>query len=331
MQIRQFEYVQEIAKTGSIRQAAQKLYISQQALSETLKMLENELGFQVFQRSNKGVVPTEAGRIFLNDLEQVMALVYGWKDLAGRYARKYDIKISLQYLLGDLLVNTDLIERLSAIEHVSINWETSSIYEIVQQLRKGEEQLAILHVLSGNMGDQHLRKLQNQGGFWTKKLMDSQMMVIFRADDVLARRATLCAADLYGKQMVHNRAFGLTPHAKKLAEYTGREPHLFAGSVSAVEYVLQHRDAISYFPKLAMEHNMHIEGGKLQMRCLENDPDAAIYMVCPNRMEKKYEKVIQEIEPFGNCLVWLKRIHGNLYRCVFCSHWRLVYCSDHAC
>ena len=196
MQIRQFEYVQEIAKTGSIRQAAQKLYISQQALSETLKMLENELGFQVFQRSNKGVVPTEAGRIFLNDLEQVMALVYGWKDLAGRYARKYDIKISLQYLLGDLLVNTDLIERLSAIEHVSINWETSSIYEIVQQLRKGEEQLAILHVLSGNIGDQHLRKLQNQGGFWTKKLMDSQMVVIFRADDVLARRATLCAADL---------------------------------------------------------------------------------------------------------------------------------------
>ena len=261
-------------------------------------MLENELGFQVFQRSNKGVVPTEAGRSFLNDLEQVMALVYGWKDLAGRYARKYDIKISLQYLLGDLLVNTDLIERLSAIEHVSINWETSSIYEIVQQLRKGEEQLAILHVLSGNIGDQHLRKLQNQGGFWTKKLMDSQMVVIFRADDALAGRATLCAADLYGKQMVHNRAFGLTPHAKKLAEYTGREPHLFAGSVSAVEYVLQHRDAISYFPKLAMEHNMHIEGGKLQMRCLENDPDAAIYMVCPNRMEKKYEKVIQEIENY---------------------------------
>lgn len=69
MQVRQFEYVREIAATGSITQAAQKLFVSKQALSEMLKLLEEELGFRIFERSSRGVKPTKAGEKFLLDLE----------------------------------------------------------------------------------------------------------------------------------------------------------------------------------------------------------------------------------------------------------------------
>ena len=78
MQIRQFEYVMEIARQGSIKRAAEKLYISQQALSETLKLLEEKLGFSIFQRTNKGVVPTANGAKVLRDIEEILSKVYSW-------------------------------------------------------------------------------------------------------------------------------------------------------------------------------------------------------------------------------------------------------------
>ena len=59
-----FEYMLTIARVGTIRGAAEALYISPQALSEHLKKLELEIGTPLFQRT-KPLTLTEAGRQFL--------------------------------------------------------------------------------------------------------------------------------------------------------------------------------------------------------------------------------------------------------------------------
>lgn len=53
----------EVAKFGSISKAAESLYISQPALSQKLKNLEEELESELFIRSNKGIELTELGEI----------------------------------------------------------------------------------------------------------------------------------------------------------------------------------------------------------------------------------------------------------------------------
>lgn len=65
MTIQQLKYVIAIANSGSLHEAAGRLFISQPALSSSIRDLENELNIQLFERSNKGVYLTEDGSEFL--------------------------------------------------------------------------------------------------------------------------------------------------------------------------------------------------------------------------------------------------------------------------
>ena len=58
-----YEFFLKVSKMGSISKAADKLYISQPALSQQLKNLEKELDASLFIRSNKGIELTEEGKI----------------------------------------------------------------------------------------------------------------------------------------------------------------------------------------------------------------------------------------------------------------------------
>ncbi|MDK2868386.1 MAG: hypothetical protein PWP51_1817 [Clostridiales bacterium] len=63
MNLAALAYFREVVETKSISKVAANRHISQSALSQNIQKLEDELGYQLLERSNKGVLPTEAGRI----------------------------------------------------------------------------------------------------------------------------------------------------------------------------------------------------------------------------------------------------------------------------
>ena len=65
MTILQLKYVITIASSKSFREAASRLFVSQPALSSTIRELEEELNIQLFERTNKGIRLTEPGKEFL--------------------------------------------------------------------------------------------------------------------------------------------------------------------------------------------------------------------------------------------------------------------------
>ena len=73
MTIQQCKYVLEIAKTGSFNEASKSLFIAQSSLSNSIKLLENELGIQIFERSKSGVYLTPDGAEFIRYAEQLTA------------------------------------------------------------------------------------------------------------------------------------------------------------------------------------------------------------------------------------------------------------------
>ncbi len=54
MTLQQLKYIIEIAETGSITMAAQRLFIAQPSLSKSVAELEKEMGITIFNRSNRG-------------------------------------------------------------------------------------------------------------------------------------------------------------------------------------------------------------------------------------------------------------------------------------
>lgn len=72
MNIKMYEYPLLIAKEGSLSRAAQKLHISQAALSHFLSSLETQLGYTLFERSTRYLAPTPTGRVYLAAAEQIV-------------------------------------------------------------------------------------------------------------------------------------------------------------------------------------------------------------------------------------------------------------------
>lgn len=72
MNFQQCRYVEVVARVGSFSQAAKELYMTQPNLSCSIKDLENELGVQLFMRSNTGARLTEDGHDFLKYAKRII-------------------------------------------------------------------------------------------------------------------------------------------------------------------------------------------------------------------------------------------------------------------
>ena len=71
MTLQQLKYALTIADCGSMNEAAKTLFLSQPSLSETIRELETEIGFELFVRSNRGILVTPGGEEFLGYARQV--------------------------------------------------------------------------------------------------------------------------------------------------------------------------------------------------------------------------------------------------------------------
>lgn len=75
MNIQHLQYVVEVARTGSITQAAENLFMGQPNLSKSIRDLENSLGIKIFRRTSRGVVPTPEGEEFLHYARSIIRQV----------------------------------------------------------------------------------------------------------------------------------------------------------------------------------------------------------------------------------------------------------------
>lgn len=65
MTLQQLKYVTTVAQTGTISDAAKKLFISQPSLTKAVRELEKEMGITIFERTNRGIVISKEGETFL--------------------------------------------------------------------------------------------------------------------------------------------------------------------------------------------------------------------------------------------------------------------------
>mgnify|MGYP000446654172 CR=1 FL=1 len=72
MTLQQLKYVTTVAQTGTISDAAKKLFISQPSLTKAVRELEKEMEITIFERTNRGIVISKEGETFLGYARQVL-------------------------------------------------------------------------------------------------------------------------------------------------------------------------------------------------------------------------------------------------------------------
>ena len=81
MDIRQLEYYIMVYEAGSFLRAAENSFISQQGISNSVAMLEEEIGAKLFQRTRRGLIPTASGETLY---QFALACTGGWNNYKAK-------------------------------------------------------------------------------------------------------------------------------------------------------------------------------------------------------------------------------------------------------
>ena len=97
MKLEQARYIVAVYRTGSITQAAKDLYLSQPNISNSLKNLEQELGFKILTRSQNGAQFTEKGLSLVRHCQSILDEIDHIEDLQNQSSRLEFVIISPSY------------------------------------------------------------------------------------------------------------------------------------------------------------------------------------------------------------------------------------------
>ncbi|MBJ7524578.1 LysR family transcriptional regulator [Lactobacillus sp. CRM56-2] len=138
MRIQQLRYLEKIATTGSINEAAKQLFISQPSLSQAMKELEKEYQVQLFYRHKTGITLTDAGREFINYSRSVLDQVNLLNEHFGQgTVRKRIFSVSAQHY--EFVVNAfvELVKEIGGdtYQFTLRETETANVLNDVQTLK----------------------------------------------------------------------------------------------------------------------------------------------------------------------------------------------------
>ena len=150
MNINQLKYMLEVASCASMREASTKLFISQPALSASIRDLEEELGILLFDRTNKGISLTEAGRDFLSYAKKAVGQ---YAILEERYLSKDSSKeqfsVSAQHYNFAIKAFTEVIRKMHPETYVFSIHETKT-KEVLDDVRSLKSEVGIVSFSGSN-------------------------------------------------------------------------------------------------------------------------------------------------------------------------------------
>ncbi len=133
MRSEQLEYLLAIDKYGNMRKAAEQINLTPQALSHSIKTLEDELGLKVLHTDNKGVKFTDDGKKLLAIAHEFIKQIDELKEKStSRLMNTYEIYIPK--LFEDLYFNKMTRNLLSEVNDLSVIFYTFTIKEILSML-----------------------------------------------------------------------------------------------------------------------------------------------------------------------------------------------------
>lgn len=194
MTLQQIYYLIQIADTGSINRAAEKLFLSQPALTNAVKEIETELGFQILNRTPRGISLTRDGSEFLAQARQ---LYEQYDLLLDHYGAERRIRqrfgISTQHYSFVIKAFANMTRRYDTLQYQFSVLETRTI-DVIRNVISGKSDIGILYLSSFNQ--RFLNKLLKEALLTYHPLIECSAYVYLHRSHPLAQQSSISFDEL---------------------------------------------------------------------------------------------------------------------------------------
>ena len=194
MTLQQLQYAVTVASAGTITEAAERLYITQPSLTTAIRELEKEMNLTIFIRSNRGVVVSKEGEVFLGYARQILEQTELLKEKytnERQWGRNFCV--STQHYSFAVNAFVELIQKYAGEEY-DFNLRETQTYEIIEDVALMKSELGILYM--NDMNRKVLEKILRENQLKFTELFSCDTYVYLRSGHPLAGREILSMKDL---------------------------------------------------------------------------------------------------------------------------------------
>jgi LysR family transcriptional regulator, transcription activator of glutamate synthase operon len=196
MELRQLRYAEAVARHRHFTRAADELHVAQSALSHQIRRLEAELGTELFERTSRSVVPTEAGEAVAARARRVLGEVDGVREEVDQLEGVVKGRLSIGALLpaGALDVPRLLAGFSHAYPGVEVGLREGTAEDMLRHLAHDEIDVAF-----------SLLAAEPPESLVAERMSLDELVAVFRPGDA-SSRGSVAARDLAARVLVTPRS-----------------------------------------------------------------------------------------------------------------------------
>ncbi|MFT5873511.1 MAG: DNA-binding transcriptional LysR family regulator [Clostridium sp.] len=251
MELRQLQYFQMVCQLNNITQAAEKLYVTQPTITNSIKNLEKELSIVLFDRSKKQLLPTAEGRVFLKRVDEILRQV----DNATSEMKEYhDVKkglltIGVPPMIGTFLFPKLLINFQKSYPNIKLNITEYGSNTIKRMIEKEDIDLGLIIADSTN-------KLLS-----SLPISNSEIVICFKKEHPLSKQSTITFKDIKSEPIILlNEGFYIRQKVLESFNESNIQPNIILSSthLETIKGLITSGVGISFLLKEIFEENEKI-------------------------------------------------------------------------
>lgn len=242
----------EVAQSGSIRAAAERLFVTPSALSRELQKLEEDLGVTLFERRARGMVLTAAGKVYLNHVRDALNGIERMRselDALQNLHRGHVSLLSVEGYASDFLAPA-IAQFQDAYPNITFSLRITGTGAVENGIASGEADIGLVF------------NLQPKAEMHSALHLHAPLLAVMAPTHALARRKSLTLSQIAGQRLaLPDNSFGvrrlidLQSHMSKVHI----EPALEANSLAVLRGFARNGGGITLLSHMSIRNELAME------------------------------------------------------------------------
>jgi len=134
----------EVAHIGHLTKVAERMGLSQSAVSMSIKELESIIGYKLFDRINKKLVLNEKGRAFAEAISPLVSKLNDIEEEFKNDENNGELLIGVSITIADYLIPPIICQYMNSFPHVKVNLKVGNTRKIVEMIENGQVDLGFV-------------------------------------------------------------------------------------------------------------------------------------------------------------------------------------------